>query len=484
MSELSRDQKRLLVKFALRSPAFQRRLTACGDTHQGWETVSELPYRVYWITAQQLLGETKRPTCFSHDVIWAKFWSLPESQGLQSNPAMQEEVNALIVEIANAKPEELDPQVAVVNRIFNTFLEYRLAMPQATAEMEELAKTRPDVTLREKNQILENHLKKYGTVAVDPDDFMNPDVPLPTRQLVTFPFGIDWLDRMTEGGMAEGDAMLFIAPSGGGKTVFGTQVAWSKAKLLKHVCYLSYEQLIETDVAADIMIRFYAMATRRSKNQFKNVDFRTLHPDIIAALNEMRQRYGRHTHTYDMSRADRGFGGVDEIRSVLDAETRKGQRPELMIVDWVQTAVGRYMAAKQIKDAEMTTQMDIFARDFALMCRDEKINGIMLQQMDTENQAKKNIEPHHTLAAKCKSMGNYCRFAFGIARLNKDGFGRMTRTKGTSVGGDQNVETLVRLRGELNEFVDATQDVVYDDRSGEFVPRESVRTSEMRVGAM
>jgi hypothetical protein len=319
---------------------------------------------------------------------------------------------------------------------------------------------------------------------IDSSDFMSPDAPLPTTLLVRRPFGIDWLDRMTGGGMADGDAMLFVSPSGGGGTVFGTQITWARARLFKHACYLSYEQLIETDVATDIMSRFYAMATRRPKSFFTSGShLQTLPPDVLALLQEARQRYGKYSHVYDMSRGDRGSGGVEEIREIIATETRKGRRPELVVVDWVQVAVGRYMAAKQIVDAdgEITRQMDIFARDFARLCRDEKLNGVLLQQRRTDDSSSFG-EPMHLLAAYCRSLGHYCRFAFGVSRMTKSGFGKLVRSKATSVDSSYGDELLVRLRGDLNEFVDATRDVIYDDRSGEFVPRESVRTD--RVGEM
>jgi len=246
--------------------------------------------------------------------------------------------------------------------------------------------------------------------------------------------------------------------------VFGTQLAWARAQQLQHACYLTYEQPIK----GDIMIRFLAMATGLPKSTFEGQNINELPANVREAVNDARCLYGQYMHPCDMSGSAAGSGGVPEIRDLITSQSRNDQRPSLIIVDWVQTAVSNYMAAQNMRDEQLTMQMDRFAKDFAKLCREEEIQGVMLQQMDNANQTKRGIEPHHTLAARCKSMGNYCRYALGIARLSDEGFGRMVLTKATT-GSLEDNSRIVRLNGPLNRFEEVDRRVVFDPRTGQFV---------------
>lgn len=471
--EFTDVEKRLLLIFFAISAGFQRRVMGLPDTVDGWNMVTELPQRLLWKAIHTVLSQTKTYGPIPVEMIQTALSNDQDAmQALGAgNIAVSGELNVVLTGIRNYDLSRVETHLKFPLEVFQRFCEVRLALAKA-AQMEA-----PSLTEGIRNLQTVNSL--YRTSRIQPTNFMRPDAPLPDISFNRVPFGIKWLDDLCGGGMADGDAMLFIAPSGGGKSVFGTQLSWQRAMQLRHSVYCTYEQ----NIHGDIMTRYFAMATRIPKDVFKDVDLNNL-PDeiaigeggrrqvfrreqILTAIHHARQLAGNYIHTYDMSEGQQGTGGVDDFREIVDVQTREGTRPTMIVVDWVETAVRNYMGARQLPVTELTMQMEQFAKDFAQFCRAERIQGVMLQQMDTENQSKKNVEPHHTLAARCKSLGNYCRVALGVTRLDEEGYGRLHRTKATSVA-TQNAVLNVRLNGPLNEF-EASTDRVWDTASGRYV---------------
>ena len=61
--------------------------------------------------------------------------------------------------------------------------------------------------------------------------------------------GCNFIDTALDGGLAPKECMLFIAPSGGGKTTMGMQLAAKRVAHHSHVVYLATEQALEGDMA-------------------------------------------------------------------------------------------------------------------------------------------------------------------------------------------------------------------------------------------
>ncbi len=455
-TEFNQSEKQLLVLYYALQEDFQRKVKSIPTAGEGWDPIQEIPYKMVWDAVTQVLTESGKFGPVPWGMIQAKLLAAPNASDIFARVTpITQEIQTLVTVIANHDVPKMATHVKSVLGLFQRFLDVRIALASVTKMT--------DASVTDISQGLRTSLQAVRMNTVKRTDFMHPDAELPDLRFVRIPFGIPWFDDMCAGGMAEGDAMLFIAPSGSGKTLWGTQLSWFRAKTAQHVCYLTYEQ----GIAGDIMVRFLAMATGMSKDKFENVKMSDLGPAVIESFNLARMAAGRYMHTYNMAEGDQGAGGIPEIKQIIDAETQMGCRPSLIVVDWVETAVRRCMAAKGIDADSLTTQMDQFANEFALMCRDEKIQGVLLQQMETASQAKHNIEPHHTLAGRCKSMGNYCRFAFGVARFQND-LGTMVRTKATTVGSNNMSKATIEMRGDLNQFI-FRPDIVHDEKSGKFV---------------
>ena len=451
--EFTQPEKRLLLVFFALETGFQQKVKKVPCAVDGWHPIQERSYRTLWKAIDSILTKSGNYGPLSADMILAEMSADPEAIPILNSGDMvsYQEVYAILQTITSYNHALLGIHVKPVLDLLQRFLDVRLALAGANKFKGDSIGAHADY--------LKERLSAFSTKASKQSDFMSPVAAMPSGKLVRMKFGIDWLDRLTGGGMADGDCMLFISPSSGGKTILGTQLSWSRAQLKKHAVYLSYEQ---TTDEGDILIRHFAMATGLPRSEFDDKSMVEMPPDVQAKFQAAREECGEYLHIYDMSGSDQGFGGVDDYREILREETLAGRRPTIFIVDWVQTAVTRYMAAKEMSEERLTGQMDEFARKFALFCRDEKVQGVMLQQLDTANQKSRSIEPHHTLAAKCKSMAFYCRLALGIARVDTNGYGRMFMTKATTVSQD-NPWCDVVMRGDLNKFEAASSDVVRNE---------------------
>lgn len=464
ITEFTQPEKRLLLIFFALEPAFQRKVKSVPPSVDGWHPIHESPYRVMWRAISSILDKSGQFGPILPELIMAEMSADPDAAPIlnSGNMLALNEVNNILETIQVYSLAALSTHLKCVLEILQRFFDVRLAL--ATANKFQGS------TLNEQVGYLQDQLSMYKTAGLRQSTFMLPTMPVPSGTLIREEFGEPWLDDLTGGGMADGDAMLFIAPSGGGKTVFGTQISWRRAQRGRHAVYCSYEQ--ETDTG-DILLRYFAMATGIPRSEFEGKSMAEMPIEVQHKFQEAREAAGVYTHIYDMSGSEQGWGGVSDYYEIVKDERAAGRPPTLLVVDWVQTAVLRYMGAQGIPEIQLSQRMDTFTREFAMLCRDEHIQGVLLQQMDTASQRKKNVEPHFTLAAMCKSMGNYCRYALGLPRLSKEKYGFMYRTKSTSYADDNNTE-MVWLNGALNQFERAPDNMQFDERSRDWGQRANV----------
>ena len=455
--DFTQGEKRLLIVFFALDPAFQQKVKSVPPALDGWNPVQERPYRVLWKAIDAILTESGKFGPIIPEMIMAKLSTDPDAIPILNSGDLLSlnEINSILGTIGVYKLAALQCHLGCVLQILQRFFDVRMALAAANQ-----CKAN---TIGEQADFLRDKLDLFRTDSLEEDTFMDPTAPMPDQSFIRVPFKIGWWDKLLGGGMSDGDALLFVAPSGGGKTVLGTQLAFARAAQKMHSVYLSYEQ--ETS-SGDILLRFQAMATGIARKEFEGKTMAEMPADVQAKFQATREAFGTYLHTYDMSGAKQGWGGISDYYEILRRERAKGREITLFVVDWVQTAVLRHMGANNIPEPELSQRMETFARGFSMFCRDERVQGILLQQLDTQNQTRRNIEPHHTKAARCKSMGNYCRYAVGIARLSDQGVGQMTRTKATTMSADS-AKQIVRLNGDLNRFEPDAG--VFDHRVGGIV---------------
>jgi hypothetical protein len=165
---------------------------------------------------------------------------------------------------------------------------------------------------------------------VNPLDLSPAVVPSPlvTQRAEPVWSSVDWLDHLLDGGLAAGEALLFIAPTGTGKTTLLTRMAWGSALAGQLAVYLSSDQAIE----GDIQNRVLAMASGLSRE----VTEQGVPAEVMAAANQQLEKVAGKLYLEHMNPAWPG-----EVIALVSEfmEQASLPRPPLVLLDLVQYAM-------------------------------------------------------------------------------------------------------------------------------------------------
>lgn len=325
--------------------------------------------------------------------------------------------------------------------------------------------SRPNVPPSGKRELFEALNRRLdqldGNRAVIPPDMARAAFEMPMIDRVPQPLGIPWLDSMLDGGLAPGEIFLILGPTGGGKTTLATQIAWLRAMQRSHAVYITYDEPLE----GYIENRFYSLMTGVPRPEFEKEAIADMSPEIQQRFQAWREAYGGFLHVHDASGAEHGTGGIADIIRTITDESNEGRRPDLVIVDWVQCAVLKGMGRSGRSAREVSVQMDKYAEQFATICRNHGIQGILMQQLASPYQRARNIALDHKMAEACSTLGDHCQHAVAIGRLTPEGEGLMFSSKGV-IPPSQRPPQAVRLNGALNRF-EIPGDLTHDQQVGQ-----------------
>ncbi len=318
----------------------------------------------------------------------------------------------------------------------------------------------PSAQPSDKRQLSEavNLLLKQS--AIPPDMTQSPSADRKSQ-----PLGIPWLDTMLAGGLADGEVFLFLGPTGGGKTTLATQIAWLRAMQRSHTVYITYDEPLEGYINS----RFHSLMTGVSRPDLEKQAIADMSPEIQHKFQTWREAYGGFLHVYDGSGAKHGKGGFEDITQIIAGEIAQSRHPKLVIVDWVQCAVLKGMGPDGGSARDLSEKMDDYTRQFAAICRNQQIQGILMQQLAAPYQRARNIDINHKMAEACSTLGRHCQHAVGIGRLTPEGEGTMISSKGVSPSANRPPQ-LVRLDGDFNKFK-IHDSISHDEQVAELVAR-------------
>jgi hypothetical protein len=229
-------------------------------------------------------------------------------------------------------------------------------------------------------------------------------------------YHVDWLDGMTMGGGADGDTLLMVIPSGGGKTTIGLQMAHGAAMVGKHTTIVYTEQSPATD--PDIQLRQCVLASKAPRTVWMQIN-ETIQdvPDDEAderwnLLVEARLTPGQLTHLRDG--LDKWRSHVDLLDCVshpiedldaflvgLDEDwTARGIEPYTLVFDWLGPLFSSLAASRNLRsDREFRDLQQTTIKRIKGFCADRRVRGVFFHQT-----AGASVKPNTTGAPSASSF--------------------------------------------------------------------------------
>tara|TARA_Y100000310_G_scaffold332552_1_gene408372 strand:+ start:489 stop:1943 length:1455 start_codon:yes stop_codon:yes gene_type:complete len=295
----------------------------------------------------------------------------------------------------------------------------------------------------------------------DPFETEEPRVGGPKR----IPWGVDFIDRVTQGGSIPGETTLFMAPSGGGKTLLNVQMAVSAALQGEDIIMLSYEQ----NVFPSIYNRIYAFATGLPIDTFMGKDLSELHPKVVSVYQGCRERLQGRLHVVDMldyAETHGGIGGPDDIASIIEDVRSGGNSPRYIGIDWFGPMVNNYMAVNSARSSNKAEVMIRLSDELRKIGSDLEVNIWLFHQLGTQAVTSRTLKvPEATDAFECRSLHHYMDSVVCVSNRDREhnvaicGVPKLRN-------GDPTGKHLIQMQGSKSRFIMADGFMLTYDSSG------------------
>ena len=286
-------------------------------------------------------------------------------------------------------------------------------------------------------------------------------------------WGVDFIDRITQGGSIPGETTLVLAPSGGGKTLLNVQMATSAALKGEDTILLSYEQ----NVFPSIYNRIYAFATGLPITTFMGKNLNELDASTLAKYKEVRKKLQGKVHVVDMleyAEQHGGIGGPADIAAIVEDIRREGKDPRYVGVDWFGPMVNNYITSTSRGGDNNKAQVMIkLSDDLRKIGGDLGINIWLYHQLGTQAVTTRSLKvPEPTDAFECRSLHHYMDTVITVSNREKEHSVAICGVPKLR-NGDPTGKHLVKMEGNKSRFVMADGYMLTHDCSG-VMPCENI----------
>jgi len=298
------------------------------------------------------------------------------------------------------------------------------------------------------------------TIADEPEmDPFDLDSFVPDHQH-KIPTNVPMLDVLLNGGVLGAECYGILGPSGGGKTTLAIQTAASLAANKQHVLYYTYEQPMR-----ELQPRLLSCAARISREHIDNKGWDEIGEDIRKRLRVAADSCKHYLKIIDRSSAG---DNLVEIEARIKRAVSAGEKPTLVIIDWMWILVTRLAAAGAGTKNKQERQYMIEAVDrFKSMAAEYNTSFMLLQQLSTEV-AKKSpgSKPQWFNSAEAGNFAWLLAYCFAIGTADANGVCWMVGSKARNA---VKRDVSMRLNGEYNRFDMIDTDMEWKKEDGKFV---------------
>jgi len=279
-------------------------------------------------------------------------------------------------------------------------------------------------------------------------------------------FGVRVLDLATGGGLAPGEVLGLLGPTGGGKTVLAVGMLCERALRGKHVMLASYEQKTE----GDVMERICTYMTKENIDNFRDKAYAELDQDLKDKVEEQKSKYGQFVTVLDLAQGNRGTGGAEEVTQYIEEQIEAGEKPTLVIIDWLGSMIQRYLAENGLASDQYRHVGHQFIDKLSGHARQHGYSVVINHQLRTDAaRSSAYSKPKVTDAFEFRAFSFFMDGCLCLGTLDTDtkvGWLCMDKFRRGATN-----DLMVRLDGEHVRFEPATGYVT--DHRGKFIEAEA-----------
>lgn len=335
-----------------------------------------------------------------------------EKNGIALDDATIEEVGAFVDWIYSIPDSDMEHETGM------EYLKQLLVDVHITSPLQAMLSSGSDMS--EIYEALQQGMNVAAVSAVEPLDPL-AEFEMYQEASKPMPLGgtdIMYFNQLTNGGMAPGEVMMMVGPTGGFKTMMAVDIVCSMAMVQQYSMFCSYEQAFKS---GDLPNRFMSRMSGISKEYLRNTKLDTMPADVKEKIRQAKQ-YGQYIQFMDRSQH---IDKIEDIGGQVQDAINRGKKPEFIIVDQLLTWVSKWPEL-QGGDPKILRTM---ARDILLslkreVCEKYGTRLLLLHQVPADvlkSGAGKAL--HITDSAECKSMAFWADFAVAMGvRTTQDVF--------------------------------------------------------------
>lgn len=228
-----------------------------------------------------------------------------------------------------------------------------------------------------------------------------------TLDIPRFSSGIAALDAVLGGGWGRKEHVMWIAPSGAGKTVMACQQGVTLARQGLTGCIITTEQHAE-ELEPRIISAFANIEFKKIKDK---IDKSKLTYDELKRIAEVRQVIEGRLF-FENWMEDRSLSVVSDLENLVEEYKREYGRMDFVILDWLGGALG----GQSSDPGELRLVMQNTADKMSDLARQQNIICQSFAQAHP-TLSKNKLRVDQTMISDCKTVGRTATYIFGISAV-------------------------------------------------------------------